>query len=673
MGRLTDEASSAYRPDSRIIRETQDSTPKHGSSGDTDRHREDKRERISSEFTNQELPGHVTASAQTTGGTVYTFSNYAYKLNDGLSQITYPSGRQISYDYSGAGRVRHVSGVKDSLTTDYTSLTPWIHYAAQGTIDSIQLGNGLTESTTYNPRLQPTQIQVPGLLTLGYDFGSTQNNGNVLSQTIIRGSQTWTENYTSCYDGVNRLTCASESGAGSWSQTYGYDNFGNRWVPVSGRSGLPSPSNEVPNGSNWYLSNNRISGWGYDLAGNITAIQNMPRTFGYDAENRQTTATVNGVATTYKYDGEGRRVSKTWNGQTTTFVYDAFGNLAAEYGGPSGDTGTQYLTSDHLGSTRLVTDQYGAAVKCYDYLPFGEEIGNGTAGRGSCFGSGSYPVAGGATNIEFTSKERDAETGLDYFGARYFSGAQGRFTSPDQPFTDQHPEDPQSWNMYGYVRNNPLRNTDPDGRACSSLIGNTGSGFCQRADTYASFDNMVHDKTRFFAAASAATQELADVAVPLFGRAGTSPDTRTFLESTGQALLKINTDAVSQITSGQISGSGPELDAKMVNIEQTAVQKELVAFKARDAAAYGVAIAQINGLLNGKSSLTANGLAALGRLVGTDKAYAQVLGGVRKSLGHDINFENQKDREAIGLGLVKHVRETGGCDVAGDKANGCGH
>ena len=47
-----------------------------------------------------------------------------------------------------------------------------------------------------------------------------------------------------------------------------------------------------------------------------------------------------------------------------------------------------------------------------------------------------------------TGKERDAETGLDYFGARYYSGAQGRFTSPDRPFADQHRGDPQSWNLY---------------------------------------------------------------------------------------------------------------------------------------------------------------------------------------------------------------------------------
>ena len=70
----------------------------------------------------------------------------------------------------------------------------------------------------------------------------------------------------------------------------------------------------------------------------------------------------------------------------------------------------------------------------------------------------------------FTSKERDAETGLDFFETRYFSSAQGRFTSPDAPFAGQHKEDPQSWNMYAYVRNNPLRYTDPDCRDCSGGV-----------------------------------------------------------------------------------------------------------------------------------------------------------------------------------------------------------
>ena len=60
-------------------------------------------------------------------------------------------------------------------------------------------------------------------------------------------------------------------------------------------------------------------------------------------------------------------------------------------------------------------------------------------------------------------EERDAETGLDYFGARYFSGAQGRFTSPDPIMASARVSNPQSWNRYAYGFNNPLRFTDPTG------------------------------------------------------------------------------------------------------------------------------------------------------------------------------------------------------------------
>jgi RHS repeat-associated protein len=64
----------------------------------------------------------------------------------------------------------------------------------------------------------------------------------------------------------------------------------------------------------------------------------------------------------------------------------------------------------------------------------------------------------------FTGKERDAESGLDYFGARYYGSALGRFASPDKPFADQHVANPQSWNLYAYTRNNPLRFVDDDGQ-----------------------------------------------------------------------------------------------------------------------------------------------------------------------------------------------------------------
>jgi RHS repeat-associated protein len=141
----------------------------------------------------------------------------------------------------------------------------------------------------------------------------------------------------------------------------------------------------------------------------------------------------------------------------TTYVYDAQGELAVEYG-ISTDTGTSYLTADHLGSTRLMTDASGGIKKCYDYLPFGEEIAAGIGGRPSCFPNVVYPTNPDTLAEKFTGKERDAETGLDYFEARYFSGAQGRFTSPDPvKVTPDRLRDPQQFNLYAYARNNPLR------------------------------------------------------------------------------------------------------------------------------------------------------------------------------------------------------------------------
>jgi len=126
---------------------------------------------------------------------------------------------------------------------------------------------------------------------------------------------------------------------------------------------------------------------------------------------------------------------------------------------------------DHLGSTRLITDQSGNAVSCYDHYPFGEEIeANNSHGDRQivpCYNKdkGIYQ--------RFTGKERDDESGLDYFGARYFSASLGRFTGPDVPLLDQSAGNPQSWNLYGYVRNNPLKFTDPNGQICIFGFGNT--------------------------------------------------------------------------------------------------------------------------------------------------------------------------------------------------------
>jgi hypothetical protein len=130
----------------------------------------------------------------------------------------------------------------------------------------------------------------------------------------------------------------------------------------------------------------------------------------YDAEGRlkQWTDSTTGATVTSTYDGDGRRVTRTKGSEVTTYVYDPEGNLAAEYGGPEPAlTGRLYVTADALGSTRLVT-KGGAAVECHDYLPFGEEVPK-------LWGRSSVSCGTAADSVQFTGKERDAETGLDYF------------------------------------------------------------------------------------------------------------------------------------------------------------------------------------------------------------------------------------------------------------------
>jgi RHS repeat-associated protein len=185
------------------------------------------------------------------------------------------------------------------------------------------------------------------------------------------------------------------------------------------------------------------------------------------------------------YDGEDRRVVKvTQGGPTTTYVYDASGQLAAEYAtGAPVETGPEidFFTADHLGSTRLVTTN-GSAIRCMDYLPFGQEIPSGFAGRTtSCFTGVNYPSTNpDKQSVKFTEKERDAETGLDFFGARYLSSAQGRFSSPD--LISGWPSEPRSWNRYVYALNSPLRYVDPTGLASVDANGNWVGDFNNERD-----------------------------------------------------------------------------------------------------------------------------------------------------------------------------------------------
>jgi RHS repeat-associated protein len=349
----------------------------------------------------------------------------------------------------------------------------------------MHLGNELLEHNTYDPQtLQPTQIALGSSITdasklqLDYTYntsGMHDNNGNVRTQTLTFAglSQPLIQKYS--YDQLNRLQSAEESNGGvrQWIQSFGYDRYGNRRMDrgvddhnqPKTTSDLLGPDPQISQTSNRIVRrDNSTEQYDYDATGNLVKDQ-VGNTYAYDGENLQSTYTAagsTGAAATYYYDGGGQRVKKIVGSEVTIFVYNIDGMLIAEYGnGAVTPNGTQYLTTDLLGSPRVVTDSHGIAQERHDYLPFGEEIAqyyNAITPRSNI---GSY--RSDFQRKKYAGYERDRETNLDYAQARYYHNLSGRFTSVDPSLGSARLTDPQSWNRYLYCGNNPLKQTDPNG------------------------------------------------------------------------------------------------------------------------------------------------------------------------------------------------------------------
>lgn len=434
--------------------------------------------------------GRATSSSQTTDGKTYTMG-YEYDLAGHLTKQTYPSGRSVVTSYDRAGRPDGTTGRKAG-EADKTYASSF-NYAAHGVAVSLKLGNGLWEHASFNSRLQPIEIGLgasatdSSVLKLGYTYGklvedqldATKNNGDVQSQRIIAPGLDITQSYE--YDHLDRLQsarevnnvtpCKNQNNAPTdcWKQVYRYDRYSNRNFD-SGTNFPSNPFDMVNNPRVDPLTNRLIEyqdgdgtkDYQYDQAGNV--VRNaLGQTFAYDAENMQSSYN-GGVSSTafganYYYDGDGRRVKKVTSGGTTVFVYDAAGKLVAEYSNEAsqpGAGGTKYLTEDNLGSPRVVTDKDGKVVSRHDYAPFGDELSG--SGR-----TGDYKQD--SVRQQFTGQERDRESGLDFFDARYYSSVQGRFMSIDPLAASGNATNPQTWNRYAYVLNNPIKFVDPTGMA----------------------------------------------------------------------------------------------------------------------------------------------------------------------------------------------------------------
>jgi RHS repeat-associated protein len=203
------------------------------------------------------------------------------------------------------------------------------------------------------------------------------------------------------------------------------------------------------------------AGYSYDASGNM--LKDAINTLTYDAENRALTSTGSLGSATYTYDGNGLRVEKSGSNGSTIYIFSG-AKVIAEYapGAQASSPTTEYI----YGGANLVASITSGTTTYYH--PDQLSVRALTSSTGSVVGQqGTYPfgeswyAVNTTTKWFFTSYERDPESANDYAMARYYVNRLGRFNSPD-PIPGSI-ADPQSWNRYTYVRNDPVNSTDPLG------------------------------------------------------------------------------------------------------------------------------------------------------------------------------------------------------------------
>jgi RHS repeat-associated protein len=401
----------------------------------------------------------------------------AYDATGKITSLTYPDNRVVTSGYNAAGRflrtdIASFNGTPVNFNyytvPQGTAASNW-GYWPSGAMNRGTYGNGVVETTEYNNRLQISSIaDVKNGTTLfsksyGYADASGRNNGNIMT---ITDTLSTARNQTFSYDALNRILTGAQAD-NAFNLTYSYDAWGN--MKESGTSNFQP----------LFAVNNRMTPSGgcspnlvpycYDAAGNLL-MDNHNHVYAYDGEAR--IKTVDGTAATYTYNPLGNRVRKDAGATSTEYFFFAGGVIAelnpatgawTDYIGygkrvakdtSNNGTGAQYYHGDHLGSTRIMTDAAGVKISDCTFNPFGEQV--------ICSPDNA------SNHYRFTGKEHDNESGLDDFGARYFSSSMGRWSTPDwsaSPVTVPYATfgDPQSLNLYLYVRNDPISQADMDG------------------------------------------------------------------------------------------------------------------------------------------------------------------------------------------------------------------
>ena len=404
---------------------------------------------------------------------------YSHDLVGNLtSWETVENGITFGYQYDTAGRPNMVtSSLVDPQHPG--TLATFNNYWPIGAMRGMSYGNGVNAATMYNNRLQPCRLNwnlnaivfntcsdsTPSStfveFTYGYNSGSA-NNGNIVSWSA-NNQQYFGRTYS--YDSLNRLSTMSDGASSQPCRglTWTYDAWGNR-TDQTVTAGTCNTFHNSVNTNNQFSS----SPYQYDAAGNMT--HDASHSYAYDAENRLISLD-GGSTAIYAYDAEGNRVLRTMGSTVVEYIVNPSGQVIHELNGSTGtfnahyirvgdqlvaemaNSTTYFVHADHLGSTRLVTNMSEGTAENMDYLPFGEQIAGGSL-----------------TTHKFTGDERDSESTLDHTQFRQYSSSLGRWMTPDPAgLAVVDLNNPQSWNRYSYVTNDPLDFVDPSGLfLCSS-------------------------------------------------------------------------------------------------------------------------------------------------------------------------------------------------------------
>jgi RHS repeat-associated protein len=433
-------------------------------------------------------------------------TKFAFDSFERLLSVVYPDGETLTYGYDAGGQVKSAAGVLKGVRVDYLR---HLGYDELGEQARMVAGNGVETRYTYHPasrfltRLRTTAAG-RDLQNLRYEYDLTGTIQSIDNEVPVPAAPLFggPTSQTFQYDNLVQLVGAkgtyrtAPNKTSTYALNLSYDALGNTVAK--------NQLHQTGTGGKLNVEKKTSYNWAYAYAGPQPHAPTRvgERTFHYDANGNQLgwTSDTNGTRRTLTWDEENRLSSVADNGQTTRFLYDAEGtrtNKAGQHGettyvnrwftvrngaiaskhvfadqtrlatkvSPTPDPPAEkvyYFAPDHLGSSHFVTDALGAVYQHLEYFPSGETWVDERSETQR-------------TPYLFSGKELDEETGLSYFGYRYYDARQGQWISAD-PILDEMLDtsklsapslSPGSFHLpgqpYAYVANDPLNRVDPRG------------------------------------------------------------------------------------------------------------------------------------------------------------------------------------------------------------------